>query len=194
MMEEALRRAQVNPDAMAALAWVPANLGTAYDALGQFARSEALYRAELERARKSFGPDNPRTVAAMLQFGMSLLRQERWSQAEPLFRESLALQAKTHPDAWSTFNIRSQLGGALLGQSLYAQAEPLVVQGYEGMITHKATMPPRLAKARLTEAAERLVRLYEQWGRPGEAAVWKARLSLENLDAMMPIGAAAFAH
>ena len=76
----------------------------------------------------------------------------------------------------------SLLGGSLLGQGRYAEAEPLVVAGYEGMKARE----PRIAvpeRFRLREAAERVVRLYEDWGRPDQAAAWKTKLGMPDLPA-----------
>ena len=80
------------------------------------------------------------------------------------------------PDDWSRFDATSQLGGALLGRKKYAEAEPLIVQGYEGMKAREARISP-LGKPRLTEAAERVVRLYEEWGKKDKAAEWRTRLA-----------------
>jgi hypothetical protein len=79
-------------------------------------------------------------------------------------------------DEWSTFNTRSQLGGSLLGQKKYAEAEPLIVSGYEGMKAREAKIPPP-SKSRLAEAAHRVVKLYEEWGKKEKAAGWRARLA-----------------
>jgi hypothetical protein len=38
-------------------------------------------------------------------------------------------------------------------------------------------------RARLREAAERVVRLYEDWGKPEQAAAWKAKLGMPDLPA-----------
>jgi hypothetical protein len=35
-----------------------------------------------------------------------------------------------------------------------------------------------VVKSHLSEAAERVVRLYEAWGKPEQAAAWKAKLGL----------------
>jgi serine/threonine protein kinase len=182
LMEEALRRAQGRPDARAALAWVPLQLAAAYDASGQFARSEPLYRGGLAQARKTFGSDDPRTGAALTILGNNLLQQGKWSEAEPVLRESLAIRQKLEPDAWNTFNTRSLLGGALLARGRYTEAELLVVSGYEEMKARETTIPPP-ARPRLPEAAVRVVRLYEAWGKPEQAAAWKAKLGLEDLPA-----------
>ena len=62
---------------------------------------------------------------------------------------------------------------ALLGQKRYAEAEPLLVAGYEGMGRQLPKIPPRF-RGRLPEAADRLVDLYAAWGKPDEAARWRA--------------------
>ena len=83
---------------------------------------------------------------------------------------------EVQPDEWSTFNTRSQLGGSLLGQKRYAEAEPLIVSGYEGMKARVARIPPP-ARPRLAEGAERVIRLYEKWGKKDRAAEWRTRLA-----------------
>jgi hypothetical protein len=80
-------------------------------------------------------------------------------------------------------NSQSLLGEALLEQQKYAEAEPLLIAGYEGMKQREATIPPQ-AKSQLPMALERLVRLYEAWGKPDEAAKW--RQEVEALEAARP--------
>jgi hypothetical protein len=63
------------------------------------------------------------------------------------------------------------LGATLLGQKKYQDAEPLLKDGYEGMKAREQTIPP-LAKARITEAAQCLVQLYEATDRKAEAEKW----------------------
>jgi hypothetical protein len=76
----------------------------------------------------------------------------------------------------------SLLGRSLLGQGRYAEAEPLVVQGYEGMKARESRIevPERF---RLREAAERVVRFYENWGKAEQATAWKAKLGMPDLPA-----------
>ena len=89
---------------------------------------------------------------------------------------ALAIREKTQPDDWLTFNARSVLGGCLVGQEKYAEAEPLILAGYEGMKAREAKIPPP-GKPYFTEAAERVVKLYEAWGKPEKAAEWRAKLA-----------------
>jgi hypothetical protein len=64
------------------------------------------------------------------------------------------------------------LGGSLLGQKKFAAAEPLLLTGYEGMKQQAGTIPPQ-GRIRLPEAVERLVQLYDAWGKKDEAAKWR---------------------
>jgi hypothetical protein len=97
-----------------------------------------------------------------------------------VLREGLAIYAEAQPEDWRRFHTMSLLGGALLGQGRYAKAEPLIVPGYEGMKARAAKIPAP-GKPRLPEAAERVVRLYEAWGKPDQAAAWRVRLGLADL-------------
>jgi serine/threonine protein kinase len=168
-------RAKVGPDHPYTLT-TEQLLGIAYTAAGQYTKAEPLLRDGLERARKQFGSADPRTAGAMAQLGLSLIQQRKWPEAETILRECLAIREKAQPDDWSTFNTRSQLGGSLLGQKKYAEAEPLILSGYEGLKVRQAKIPAP-DKPRLAEAAERVVPLYEAWGKRDKAAEWRAKLA-----------------
>jgi hypothetical protein len=107
---------------------------------------------------------------------MGLLEQKKWTEAEPLLRECQGIREKTHPDDWSTFNTQSMLGGSLLDQKKYDEAEPLIVSGYEGMKSREPKIPPP-GKPHLTDATERVIKLYEVWGKKDKAAEWRAKLA-----------------
>jgi tetratricopeptide (TPR) repeat protein len=147
--------------------------------------AEPLLREAMELTRQQFGTANPRTAGAMAQLGTSLIQQGKWSAAEPILRECLAIREKSQPDEWTTFNTRSLLGGSLLGQEKYAEAEPLIVAGYEGMKAREAKIPAP-GKPRLIESSERVVKLYEAWGKPAKGAEWRVRVSKPSVDANTP--------
>jgi hypothetical protein len=150
------------------------NLATAYERLGRWAEAESLRRDLLARRRKSDPPDSPALAGDLANLGLGLLHQEKWSEAETALRECLAIRAKAQPDDWPRFNTMSLLGGALQGQGRYTEAEPLIVPGYEGLKGREARLP-RIARPRLDEAAQRVIRLDESWGRREQAAAWRAR-------------------
>ncbi len=134
-----------------------------------------LFRERLRLEKQKSGGDSPAYAGALAPLGLNLLHQKKWTDAEPLLRECLAIREKTQPDVWSTFDTKSRLGGALLGQKKYADAEPLLLAGYEGMKKREAKIPAQ-GKIRLTEALERLVQLYEAMDKKDDGAKWRKEL------------------
>ena len=147
----------------------------AYEQAGQFARAEDWRRQWLAAVKQKDGADSRAYASGLAALGLNLLRQQKWTDAEAVLRESLALRAKQQPDDWTTFDTRSLLGGALVGQKKYAEAEQLLRAGYEGMKQREKTIPPQ-GKIRLTEALERLVQLYDAMGKKDDAAKWRKEL------------------
>jgi hypothetical protein len=70
----------------------------------------------------------------------------------------------------------------LLGQRRSAEPEQLVVQGYERMKARESRIPLP-ARSRLREAAERLIRLCDAWGKHDQAAAWKVKLAMPEMPA-----------
>ncbi len=154
----------------------------AYESLGRWADAEPRRRDALAVRRQTAKPDSPLLADELADLGRNLLAQNKGSEAEPLLRECLAIRGQAAPDDSAHYDAMSLLGAALLGQGRYTEAEPLIVPGYEGMTERQATiaMPDR---SRLREAAERVVRLYEDWGKAEQATAWKAKLGLPDLPA-----------
>jgi serine/threonine protein kinase/Tfp pilus assembly protein PilF len=150
------------------------NLAALYDAQGQDAKAEALYRQTLEIRREKFGNQHPLLADDLAPLGRYLLRRQRYTEAEPLLRDCLQIREKNEPNNWRTFSAKAMLGGSLLGQHRYAEAEPLLVTGYEGMKAREKTLPEP-AKVNLTEALERILRLYDAWGKNDLAASWRKK-------------------
>jgi hypothetical protein len=108
--------------------------------------------------------------------GRMRLQQKDYAGAEPLLRQELSGKQKYAPNLWSRFRSESLLGESLLGQKKFDEAKPRLIEGYQGMKEREAKIPAPL-KHHLTEAGERVVRLYEEWGKPDEAAKWRAELA-----------------
>jgi serine/threonine protein kinase len=151
------------------------HIAWAYREAGRLEKAESLSRDGLEQARKRFGEDHPHTADWMACLGGSLLQQRRYAKAEPVLRVCLAIRARRRPHAWTTFNSKSVLGSALLGQKKYADAEPLLLEGFQGMKQRQVKIPIE-GQIRLTEALERLVQLYDAWGKKEKAAQWRKKL------------------
>src|SRR5262249_44641917 len=146
-----------------------------YRAQGKYHRAEPLLREAVEGARKKPGLAHPSTQTFLGNLADCYEKMGQPAQGEPLLRELLVMRQKTQPDAWTTFQTQSQLGGSLLGQRKYAEAEPLLLAGYQGMKQREAKIPAT-QKARLTEALERLVQLYNATGQKDKADKWRQKL------------------
>jgi tRNA A-37 threonylcarbamoyl transferase component Bud32 len=145
----------------------------AYAMAGERAKLLDLLQEELAEARKALPGDSPQVAGLLAHTAASLLEQGKWTEAEPLLRECLAIREKKEPDDWRTFNTKSMLGGALLGQKKYAEAESLLLAGYEALKRREASIPPQ-SKDRLSEALDRLVEFYTATYKPDELTKWQA--------------------
>jgi tetratricopeptide (TPR) repeat protein/tRNA A-37 threonylcarbamoyl transferase component Bud32 len=176
-----LREASLGPDHPDTLA-SRTNLAGAYQSLGQWSEAERLNRDTIRRRRMLVASDSPLLAEDLAALARSLLEQSRWSEAELPLRECSVIREQADPGNWSRYETMSLLGEALLGQGRYAEAELLVVDGYEGIKAREVRiMAPE--RYRLREAAVRVVRLYEAWGKMDQAAAWKAKLGLSDLPA-----------
>jgi serine/threonine protein kinase/tetratricopeptide (TPR) repeat protein len=181
--EEALklRKAKLGPDHPDTLQSMN-NLAVAYRDAGRLNDALSLFEESLKGCKAKLGPDHPNTLLTLNNLAGAYLAASRWSEAEWTARDCLDHRAKKQPDDWWRFHTMSQLGDALAGQNKYAEAEPLLLRGYEGLKAHAAKIPGRSKKS-LTEAAERVMKLYEAWGKPDQAAAWKAKLGMSDLPA-----------
>ncbi len=144
----------------------------------QLAVAYRLANRTTEAARLFDRNPNSLTHASALAARASmLLLEKKPAEAELKLREGLTILRKIRPDEWRTFDTESMLGEALLDQKKYAEAEPLLLSGYEGSKRREEAIPPQ-DKPRLTKALERVVRLYEAWGKEEKAARWRAELQV----------------
>ena len=114
-----------------------------------------------------------------------LIHQRRATEAAPVLRESLAIKEKTQPDDWTTSLVRSLLGEALAAQSRFEEAESVLLVGQQGLIACREAIPARNRDRILRESIDRLIRLYDSWGRPDRAEDWRMRMA-EMLDHSFP--------
>jgi serine/threonine protein kinase len=142
---------------------------------GKFAEAEPLLREALALFKPTLGPEHRSVAVTLLELARVLDLQGKSVAREPVLRELLALGEKLQADNWQTFDVRSQLGGSLLAQRKYSDAEPFLVSGYSGLQQREARIPAA-SRSALKDALTRLVQLYMDWGKPGPAAEWQARL------------------
>jgi hypothetical protein len=158
---------------MPKLRWVGIQLLDSYQRAGKTAQAATLVTDLLDDARKQLPKDSAQLAGTLAQLGFSLLQARAFTEAEPLFRECVAIREQKEPEAWTTFSAQSLLGSSLLGQKKYAEAEPLLLKGCTGIIQRANSIPPKSTTA-ILEALDRLIELYTATNRPDEAAKWRA--------------------
>jgi serine/threonine protein kinase/Flp pilus assembly protein TadD len=154
-----------HPDTVVSLS----NLARILSDKGQLTEAEQLVRQALELRRKLPDTDPLDLAASLEDFVLVLQRQGHTNELGPLAREALAIREKQAPDKWQTFCTKSIVGGLLLDEKKLAEAKPLLVSGFEGMKNHEKEIPFE-RRPSLTNAAHRLVRLYEAMGQADKAS------------------------
>jgi serine/threonine protein kinase/tetratricopeptide (TPR) repeat protein len=153
-----------------------ATLIQVYFAQGRRDEAAPLVRNLCENLRRHKERMPGFVLGSLWRVGDTLLRERDFVEAESFLRVYLDRAAKQSPDDWLHSSAVSTLGACLLGQKKYAEAETLLLQGYEGLRQHEDRIPANFRQIRLTEALERLVQLYEETGKPAEAAKWRKEL------------------
>jgi tetratricopeptide (TPR) repeat protein len=138
---------------------------------GRTAEAEAAYRRSLGMYGRAVPADSPYVAVVLNGLGGLLVETHRTREAEPLLRESVRITGAALPEGhWLILTARSLLGACLGAGARHAEGEPLVLSSYEGFRDVLGEADPR------TRAAlERVVVLYESWGRTKQAATWAAR-------------------
>ena len=164
-----------------------------------FLRNMATAQDRYELNLAKLGPDNIDTLLARRDVAQLYLSTNRLDEAErtlvevldrmktranddPILAFTIRLlkichrtRERTMPDSWLIYRCKSLLGSVYLARKQYATAEPLLLAGYQGMKQREAKIPAQ-GKVHLTEAAKRLVQLFEATGKQDEAAKWQKEL------------------
>ncbi|MCA0374895.1 MAG: serine/threonine-protein kinase [Gemmatimonadetes bacterium] len=114
---------------------------------------------------------HPVVATAMNVLGRSLARMDSARAAEPWLRESLAIRRRELPTGhFLIASAESILGEGLTAARRFAEAEPLLLRGEQALTASRGEGSPLVQDAR-----KRLVTLYEAWGKPQQAAQWRAK-------------------
>ena len=148
------------------------SLATAYYYEGRYDLAEQEARKAVAISEKSSKASHTYARASGM-LGRILSTTGRAREAEPLLREALAvLEPRVPRQSNPMATILGNLGDCLAAQARYADAEPLLNESYTIL---KAVHLPQ--SPMLDEARQRLVSLYEAWGKPQEAARYRSQLS-----------------
>jgi serine/threonine protein kinase/Flp pilus assembly protein TadD len=140
---------------------------------GALAEAERLARQSLATYRQRLGEDHPLIALGLGNLAKILCDAGDYAAAEPLFRQALAIRrAKLPENHWRTGSTEAGLGSCLAALQRYDEAEPLLLAGHDKLKTAFGD-----SHARTRAAVQNLAQLYEAWGKPDQAAEWRARLS-----------------
>jgi serine/threonine-protein kinase len=128
-----------------------------------------LGREVLALRGRTLPESHPAVSTALQVVGIALSNLDSLDLAERYLRESLELRRTTMgPDHWLTASGESVLGEHLVRAERYREAETLLLHGEKRLAEVRGETSPQAMQAR-----QRLVRLYEAWHRPTEAARWR---------------------
>jgi serine/threonine protein kinase len=140
--------------------------------LGKPDEAQPLLRNVLQIPRKSAPLDELALANTLSALGWVLTDTGQADAAEPLLREALAIRTRRlSPGHWATPYIASLLGACLVKQGRYSEAEPLLRDGVAVLLSAQGVPP-----LRVRQALGRITALYEAWGKPDQAEVWRLKL------------------
>ena len=133
---------------------------------GDHKSAESHNREALALRRKLLGAEHPDVAASLLNLARAIQAQGAFEKAEPLYLEALAMERKLlgaqHPLLGATL---SSFGACLTEMKRYREAEEKLLEAH-GML--KTLFGEQHERTKTN--TQRLIRLYEAWGRPDKAA------------------------
>jgi len=154
------------------VAYASKSLALSLEAQGRFAEAEELLRQALDIEIEVLHERAPEVGRTLANIGRVAAKQGRLADAENALREALQILDVRSPEIWLRYDARSTLGGVLSDQGKFGEAELLLLPSYEELAGDPLTWPDRKR-----DALQRIVRLYEAWGRPEQATDWRTRLA-----------------
>ena len=150
------------------------NLAELFLDKGDPIRAEKAYREALAIYRATLPPGHVFIAGSLMGVGGALTDQGRAAEAEPLLREALDIRiASVGVGDRRTARAQRLLGHCLLKMGRRAEAEPLLVRSYNTLSEAEGWYYGLVKQ----QALEDLVELYRSWGKPGEAARYRALLA-----------------
>ncbi len=177
LLEEALVRARkrLGPDNVLTL-FIQRVLVRALAEEGRLVEAEALGKETLNaRLSTRANQDDVGTGRTLLYLGRVLVEESKLDEAEPRLQEALTIfrkdaSIKARPELAG--QAANWLGAIQLARKAYPQAEALMLPGSERFFAADVEMSPH--ERRL--AVGHIVKLYEAWDRPKDAAAWQGKL------------------
>jgi serine/threonine-protein kinase len=150
------------------------HLTVLYGQRRDFTQAEQAARRALRIAETKYPPAHPLQIEALSRLSVALFAAGQPQAAAPYWQTAREHYHKLRdippevvsPDAALT--VAGLLGEALTLRKEYAEAECLLRESYEGFQPIRGARSPDL-----TQARRRLARLYDDWGKPEQAAQFR---------------------
>lgn len=138
---------------------------------GRLDEAEPLIREVLAERRRVLPPRHLEIATSLVTLGVISLKRDRAGEAEPLFQEALGIRREALGDnALPVAEVKGFLGESLIEQGRFEDADKMLHDSYE-----RIRQSPDAHALIRREGAERLVQLYERWGRGDQASEWRRR-------------------
>ncbi len=139
---------------------------------GKYDEAGLLVDEALAIRRKALGPEHPQVGGTLTVKANLMLATQRYEDARALAAEAHRILSASMPaDSWQVAAAMNVEGAAQVALGHFEQAEPLLVDSLAAL--GRAPIP-----GLETRGKQRLVELYEAWGKPEQAR--KARLALAS--------------
>ena len=156
--------------------WSMMALAGAYSALGRLEEAHELFTEAVRESRRVFGDEHLQTAYLMTNMGINCVRQGLYQEAEELYRHALSVRRRqlgeVHPE---TSQVPVLLADLYKVQGRFVEAETMLLNLQEAV--EDAVGP---AYNRKLNPVEKLVDLYDAWGKADKAAEWRAKLTTEQ--------------
>ena len=146
-------------------------LGIILEARGEFAEAERLLRDAVNLKTEALYPRAPEVGRTLVNLGRVVSKRGRLAEAEQTLSEALAILEVRSPAVWMRHEALSARGGMMVERGQFVEAEPLLLNAARELERDAMTLP-----GRTREAVNRIIRLYEAWDKPEQAAAWRTKL------------------
>jgi len=143
---------------------------------GKYDEAEKVAQESIDVFKRALAAPQDSTLYTnpLLEMGLILSKVGRIHEAEAYLRQALDIRTRLLPKGnLGIAKAEGALGECLTMQKKYAEAEPVLVDSYQTLESTTVSND-----GRRTEAMQRLVNLYREWGKPQKAATYAAQESL----------------
>ena len=155
-------RTALGDDEHTYLGWVHNSLGRVLEGQGKYEEAESSYKQALEIQRKRLGEEHADLAATRKNFAALLLAQGEIEAAQALLEQALTVLRTSKSEASPILaDAENLMGWCLAELGRYEEAETRLIESY-GVIRNAKGEHSIYSR----NAARRIVKLYEAWGRP----------------------------